>query len=165
MVYKQIAKDHLSEFKDYYTRLIAMEKQAEQEMSKAKKDLTKLVKKVIINSKGVQQTVYTKPEGAKTEWLNKFMQFFNFKDSAQANRKLEADYKANSLDKKPTLQITENEKQKIMKEIKYLRAKVKRGESNQKEAEKEHREFLWRIIENTLLLSEDFNIEYGKVKK
>ena len=49
--------------------------------------------------------------------------------------------------------------------IKYLRAKVKRGESNQKEAEKEHREFLWGIIENTLLLSEDFNIEYGKVKK
>lgn len=100
MVYKQIAKDHLSEFKDYYTRLIAMEKQAEQEMSKAKKDLTKLVKKVIINSKGQQQTVYALPEGAKTEWLNKFMQFFNFKDSAQANRKLEADYKANSLDKK-----------------------------------------------------------------
>lgn len=49
--------------------------------------------------------------------------------------------------------------------IKYLRAKVKRGESNQKEAEKEHREFLWGIIENTLLLSENFNIEYGKVKK
>lgn len=47
---------------------------------------------------------------------------------------------------------------------KYLIAKVKRGESNQREAEKEHREILWGIVSNSLLLSKDFNIEYGKVK-
>lgn len=43
-VYKQIAKDHLSEFKDYYTRLLAMEKQAEENMQKAR--VTKYIKRV-----------------------------------------------------------------------------------------------------------------------
>jgi len=81
-------------------RLKGYNLESSESLQKAKKDLTKLIKKVIINSKGVQQTVYTLPEGAKTEWLNKFMQFFNFKDSRQANQKLEADYKANNLDKK-----------------------------------------------------------------
>jgi len=81
-------------------RLKGYNLESPESLQKAKKDLTKLIKKVIINSKGVQQTVYTLPEGAKTEWLNKFMQFFNFKDSRQANQKLEADYKANNLDKK-----------------------------------------------------------------
>lgn len=81
-------------------RLKGYNLESPESLQKAKKDLTKLVKKIIVNAKGQQQTVYVKPEGAKTEWLNKFMQFFSFKDSAQANRKLEADYKANSLDKK-----------------------------------------------------------------
>lgn len=98
-VYKQIARDHLSEFKDYYTRLIAMEKQAEKEMSKAVKDTTKLVKKVIINKLGKQQTVYVAPE-KKEGWISGFMSFFNFKETKQVNQKLEADYKALELGSK-----------------------------------------------------------------
>jgi sulfur relay (sulfurtransferase) DsrC/TusE family protein len=99
-VYKSIAKDHLSEFKDYYTRLQQMEKQAEQDMEKATKNIQKLIKKVIINKKGQQQTVYVKPEGSKTEWLGKFMNFFNFKSSGEVNQRIEADYKRLELDKK-----------------------------------------------------------------
>lgn len=99
-VYASIAKDHLKEFKDYYQRLQQMEKQAEQDMQKAQKDTTKLIKKIITNKKGVQQTVYVKPEGSKTEWLNKFMSFFSFKSPQQVNQRIEQDYKRLELDKK-----------------------------------------------------------------
>jgi hypothetical protein len=68
-------------------------------LSKAK-ELTKLVKKVITNKKGIQQTVYVKPEGSKTEWLNKFMNFFSFKSTSEVNQRIEQDYKKNQLDKK-----------------------------------------------------------------
>jgi hypothetical protein len=69
------------------------------DMQKAK-ELTKLIKKTIINKKGQQQTVYVKPEGSKTEWLNKFMNFFSFKSPQQVSQRLEQDYKKNQLDKK-----------------------------------------------------------------
>jgi hypothetical protein len=46
-----------------------------------------------------------------------------------------------------------------------LRKKVRDGKSNQKEAEKEHRELLWEAVAKSPLLADGFNIEYGKIKK
>jgi len=72
----------------------------ETDMFKATKNLTKLIKKVIINKKGQQQTVYVKPLGQPNEWLNKFVSFFNFKSTGEANQRIEQDYKKFELDKK-----------------------------------------------------------------
>jgi hypothetical protein len=49
--------------------------------------------------------------------------------------------------------------------ISYYRQIVPQGIISQSDAEKEHRELLWQAIEQSPLLSDDFNIEYGKVKK
>jgi hypothetical protein len=40
-VAKKIAKDHLAEFKDYYTRLVKMEKKAEKDSKKEKENNSK----------------------------------------------------------------------------------------------------------------------------
>jgi len=68
-------------------------------MQKAK-ELSKLIKKQIIDKTGKSTTVYVKPEGSKTEWLNKFISFFGFSNAGQANQRIEQDYKKLELDKK-----------------------------------------------------------------
>lgn len=71
-------------------------------MEKAK-DTSKLVKKVITNKRGKQQTVYVKVEKdtKKSEsWLAKLSNIFGFKDRKQTMKKIEKDYKDNDLDKK-----------------------------------------------------------------
>lgn len=153
---RHIAEDHLDEMSDYYTRLLEMEKIAEddkkrpaieievikfllknpnppdskihafadkkkisphkleavfyklaterasmsKDMQKATKNLTRLIKKQITDKTGRVTTVYVKPEGSKTEWLNKFMNFFSFKSTAEVNQRIEQDYKKLELDKK-----------------------------------------------------------------
>jgi hypothetical protein len=42
---------------------------------------------------------------------------------------------------------------------------VRKGLISQTDAEKEHRELLWEAIAESPILSDNFNIEYGKVKK
>ena len=49
--------------------------------------------------------------------------------------------------------------------VSHYRKIVPQGIISQKKAEKEHREILWKAITESPLLSDDFNIEYGKVKK
>jgi len=98
IIYQHIAKNHLDENKEYYKNLADMEK--DMDMQKAQKNLTKLIKKQITDKTGRVTTVYVKPEGSKTEWLNKFVSFFGFSSTAQVNQRIEQDYKKLELDKK-----------------------------------------------------------------
>jgi hypothetical protein len=63
-------------------------------MEKAKKDTTKLVKKVITNKKGKQQTVYVKPfdHPRKNNIIDVIMNWFGFKDRKQAEDKIREDF-------------------------------------------------------------------------
>ena len=61
-----------------------------------KKDITKLVKKIITNKKGNQQTVYVAPEDTGG-WLNNFMSFFHFKEKNQAETRINQDYEKNHI--------------------------------------------------------------------
>jgi hypothetical protein len=47
----------------------------------------------------------------------------------------------------------------------YYRNKVKKKSITPEKAEKEHRKLVWESIVQSQILQEDFNIEYGKVKK
>ena len=49
--------------------------------------------------------------------------------------------------------------------LSIMRQKVNEGVTKQKDAGKEHREIFWNMIQNSPLLTEIFNIEYGKVQK
>ena len=49
--------------------------------------------------------------------------------------------------------------------VSHYRKIVPKGIMSQYEAEKQHRELLWEMITVSPLLQDDFNIEYGKVKK
>ena len=68
------------------------------ELFKAKKDTTKLVKKIIIDKNGNQKTVYVKPlDVPKSNWLQSFMSFFKFKEKSQAENKVKQDYVDNNI--------------------------------------------------------------------